>query len=440
VEARAAASFALSERPVPTRPLSVQLRTLRQVAARLQATVRQRTRLVNQFHHLLALTFPELGLLVKDVALGRVLELVHRYSTAPLLPAAADQDLAAIPYFPDRHVARLRELARSSVASLAGPAAEEMVCNQVRQLRDTSARHKRLENLVVQAYHGLARTNHLATITGIGDVAAAVLTAAVADIDRVDTPGKLVASFGALPIGMSSGVDPDGQPRGSRRYVMSKRGNDLMRRYLGMAALSAVRCHPAMRALYRRVVAKHPEHKAIAIGHAMRKLLHLVFALWKSDQPFDPKHHSWEGTAPRSDEEGDVGDRPADQADAAKNQTSGHKPETTPVRTVVTAVRATTVPPAPSVGESTFLDFAHLKRQLPMARVLDHLGLSSRLRGSCPQRRGPCPIHRGDGRGRTFSVNPDENVFHCFDARCGKQGDVIDLWTALHHLSPRGRP
>ena len=52
-------------------------------------------------------------------------------------------------------------------------------------------------------------------------------------------------------------------------------------------------------------------------------------------------------------------------------------------------------------------------------------------------RRGACPIHRGDGRGRTFSVNLNDNVFHCFDARCDKQGDVIDLWAALHHLGLR---
>ena len=28
-------------------------------------------------------------------------------------------------------------------------------------------------------------------------------------------------------------------------------------------------------------------------------------------------------------------------------------------------------------------------------------------------------------------------MFHCFDARCGKEGDVIDLWAALHHLDLR---
>ena len=72
-----------------------------------------------------------------------------------------------------------------------------------------------------------------------------------------------------------------------------------------------------------------------------------------------------------------------------------------------------------------------------MARVLEHLGLAARLSGSGPQRRCACPIHRADGRGRTFSVNLDDNVFHCFEAQCGKHGDVIDLWAELHHLNLR---
>jgi hypothetical protein len=79
-------------------------------------------------------------------------------------------------------------------------------------------------------------------------------------------------------------------------------------------------------------------------------------------------------------------------------------------------------------GEKILIDFAHLKSQLPLARVLEHLGLLGRLRGSGSQRRGACPLHRGDGRSRTFSVNLDDNVFHCFASCCGKEGDVIDLW------------
>ena len=43
----------------------------------------------------------------------------------------------------------------------------------------------------------------------------------------------------------------------------------------------------------------------------------------------------------------------------------------------------------------------------------------------------------GDGRGRTFCVNLDRNQYHCHDARCRSEGDVIDLWAALHHMSLR---
>ncbi len=435
VEARACARFAVSERPAATPLLPAPLRLLRQVAARLQATVRQRTRLINQLHQLLALAFPELALLIKDISCGWVLELLHRYPTAALLAAASADDLAAIPYLPDEPIAALLELARTSVASLSGAAVEELVRDQVRQLRDTGARQQRLEGLLVTAYRQLPKANHLDSIKGIGDVTAAVLTAFIQDIDRFATPGKLVAYFGVLPIEMSSGIDREGQPRGARRYVMSKRGNDLVRRYLWMAALSAVQCNPAVRALYRRVVAKHPEQRAIAIGHAMRKLLHLVFAVWKTDKPFDPGHYPWEG--PPGDADETVAGT-SQGSDKESNQAAGHKPESVPAEEVVTAACADKVAQAAPVGEGTYIDFGHIRAQLPLERVLGHLGLAQRLRGSGPQRRCACPIHRADGRGRTFSVNLKDNVFTCFDARCGKQGDVIDLWAALHQLELRG--
>jgi hypothetical protein len=236
---------------------------------------------------------------------------------------------------------------------------------------------------------------------------------------------------------MSSGVDRDGKPRSSRRYVMSQRGNDLVRRYLWMAALSAAQCNPAARALYQRVVAKHPEHKAIAIGHVMRKLLHLVFATWKSDKPFDPSRRAPTPEPQKVDPGSDTGASMVQEAAADERQAAGHKPAVQPAQEVVTAARAATVADAAEPSEGTFIDFAHLKSQLSMGKVLDHLGLSSRLRGEGQQRRCACPIHRGDGRGRTFSVNVTQGVFCCFDSRCGKQGDAIDLWAALRQMSLR---
>ncbi len=438
VEARAAARFTLTERPTPLAPLCLEQRSLRQVAGRLQAVVRQRTRLLNQLHHLLALTFPELALCTEDLAAGWVLELVHRYPTARHLAAATELDIANIPYMRDAQVAPLLEQARTSIASLQGPAVEELVRDQVRQLRDTGARQKRLENLLVAAYQGLPQDNHLASIPGIGDVTAAVLTAFIVDIDRFETPGQLVAYYGVLPVEVSSGVDRDGQARGPRRFIMSRRGNDLVRRYLWMAALSAIRCNPAVRALYARVVAKHPQDKAVAVGHAMRKPLHLVFAIWKSGRAFDPDHYPWHAPAHVEGADQEVSpDQASAKGRSGPDQAAGHKPAAKPAAQVVTAACADGIAGAAAGGENLYIDFAHLKQQLPLSRMLDQLGLTARLRGRGPQRRCACPLHRGDARGRTFSVNLDANVFQCFAKECGRKGDVIDLWAAVHGFGLR---
>src|SRR5262249_25643601 len=155
------------------------------------------------------------------------------------LAKAAPADLAAIASLPDQHVAPLLDLARSSIASLDGAAAAALVREQVRQLRDVGARQKRLETLLVSAYRASPQANHLDTIPGSGAVTAAVLTAFLLDSDRFAMPGQLVAYFGVLPVEVASGVERDGQARAPRRFVMSRRGNDLVRRYLWMAALSA---------------------------------------------------------------------------------------------------------------------------------------------------------------------------------------------------------
>jgi hypothetical protein len=178
------------------------------------------------------------------------------------------------------------------------------------------------------------------------------------------------------------------------------------------------------------VRAKHSDQPSIAIGHVMRKLLHLTFAIWKTGRPFDPNHYPWGGTNESTESDGSMGEV----------QAAGHTPDE-PAGSVVTsagpATGADAAPPGDGSTAGVWLDFAHLKRQLSMTRLLDHLGLMPRLRGSGPQRRCACPIHRGDGRGRTFSVNLEANVYQCFDARCGSKGDVIDLWAALHHHDPR---
>jgi transposase len=454
VEAQACARYALTENPKPTMPLSAPQRLLGQIASRLESQARQNTRLINQLHNLLSRTFPELALLVKDVGTGWVLSLLGRYPTAARLAAARPSSLEKIPYLPHARVAALLEAARASVASLRGDAADELVREVVEQVKDSHVRHKTLEKLLVTAYRQLP-ANHLDTIVGFGPVTAAILTAKIIDPGRFVEPGKLIGHFGIFPVQASSGIDRDGKSRLPVRMVMCRRGNDLVRRYLWMAALSAAQHNPACQPLYQRVRAKHPEQPSIAIGHVMRKLLHLALAIWKSGKPFDPEHYPWDKAAPGP---GAMGERA---------QAAGHKnPEIEPERSVVTAAcTGSSVTEPAAAGNSTgsaapvsdmtmspslahmpvsppaaeaWIDFEHLKAQLPLERVLAQLGLLDGLRGRGPQRKGPCPLHAAETKpGHTFSVHLGKNVFQCFQPQCGKKGDILDLWATVKGLTLR---
>jgi transposase len=447
-DSRAVARFAVVERPAATPATSTELLMLREVASQLDSQVKQTTRLVNQLHGLMARVFPELATLAPDLGAQWVLRLLEAYPTPQRIARARQASLTAIPYLTGKKAAALQAAARQSVGSLRGPIAETLVCQAVGEIRLSQQIEKRLGQLLVEAYDVLPEGPHrlLTTIPGIGPGTAAVLVAKVVSIDRFATAEQLVSFFGAFPEENTSGYDRRHRPVPPGTMQMSRQGNDLVRRYLWMAAQSAVVHNPAIRALHRRQRARG-KRGDVALGHAMRKLLHLAFAIWKSGRPFDPAHHPWEAA------DGTTGHARAScsvTTSAGDNKTAaGHRQEVILQGKVVTAatckvevsaaeVNPPTQPtPAVAVRPSPLrphVDYAFLRSQITLERVLEHLRLLEGLRGS-RQPRGACPIHGSQNpRSRTFSVNLDRDVFQCFDAACGASGNVLDFWTAFHRL------
>jgi transposase len=432
-ESQAMARFAVVELPKATPPVTPAMTMLREVAGRLQAKVKQSTQAINRLHNLLARVFPELANLSDDLSCSWVLHLLDKYPTARRIAQARLSTLQKIPYLAAELAEQLHLLAQQSVACLSGDVAETLMRDLVAQVRHSQRAENQLRRLLRDAYAALPPSPHqqVETIPGIGVATAAVLIAQALDINRFATPDHFVGYFGVFPEENSSGVDKFGNPLPPGTMHMSRKGNDLVRHYLWNAARSAILHNPPIRTLYYRLKAKG-KRGDVALGHCMRKLLHLVYAVWKSNRPFDDQHVA--GQTPRTAAQ--------DAAQAGKNETAvGHKRDV-PAEEVVTTATATVAPPPSPVKASTAkrparpkVDFAFLRQQVSMEQVLRHLGLLEQLRGRGQQRRGPCPIHgQPDDRQPTFSAHLGKHLFQCFHASCGAQGNVLDLWAAIQKL------
>jgi len=74
-----------------------------------------------------------------------------------------------------------------------------------------------------------------------------------------------------------------------------------------------------------------------------------------------------------------------------------------------------------------WIDFAALKKRVPIRDVLARYGLLETLREkSAGKLSGPCPIHKGKGKSQSFHVDCERNIWNCF-SECQGGGNTLDL-------------
>ena len=143
----------------------------------------------------------------------------------------------------------------------------------LRQIRDHIQRHPHLRQ-----QHDL-----LTSIPGIGDLTAFKLLAEIVDVCAFDSARQLAAFAGLTPRERRSGSSLRGRTR------LSKRGSSRLRSALYFPAIVAQRHNPILQPFAQRLLAAG-KSKLQVIAAVMRKLLHLVFGILKSGQPFDPHY------------------------------------------------------------------------------------------------------------------------------------------------------
>lgn len=123
----------------------------------------------------------------------------------------------------------------------------------------------------------------LETVPGIGPVLAAAIIGEIGDINRFPNARALVAYAG-----LDATVRTSGQFEGTRNRL-SKRGSPVLRHSLWLAAISARRFNPELKEFYEKKRSEG-KHASVATGAVARRLVHLIYSLWKENRPFDPDY------------------------------------------------------------------------------------------------------------------------------------------------------
>lgn len=134
----------------------------------------------------------------------------------------------------------------------------------------------------VAAYPEMANlVKRYTSICGIGLINATTVMVELGDLRRFPRSRQLTAFAGLSPKKWQSGTSVNGKTR------LCKQGSSRVRAALYMAAGSAVRFNPDMKATYERLLAQGKEKRS-ALGAVMRKLLVLMRAVALADHDWQP--------------------------------------------------------------------------------------------------------------------------------------------------------
>ena len=126
------------------------------------------------------------------------------------------------------------------------------------------------------------RIKHLESIPGISFVSAAIVVGETLGFTGF-TNAKQLTSYAGFDVVLKE----SGAYKGKTR--ISKKGNKNIRRVLYMPAMTAVRCNPTLKKFYERV--KPTKAKPmIALVAVERKLLVLMYSLWKNEIDYDSEY------------------------------------------------------------------------------------------------------------------------------------------------------
>lgn len=244
--------------------------------------VRERARLKQSVSRLVTILFPELEKLVPSLHIASVYALLNELPSASSIATCHLTHLTKLledssrgRYSRDKAV-EIRNAARASIGS-SMPAKSLELKHTLKLIGELDSEIDEIEAEIKKIVDETG--SPILSIPGIGYRMGAMILAEIGDFSRFDSPDKILAYAGVSPSTYQSGKME------SSYSHMEKRGS----RYLRFALINAAKYVCLWDPIFQVYLAKkraEGKHYNVAITHATKKLVRLIYAMEKSGKPY----------------------------------------------------------------------------------------------------------------------------------------------------------
>lgn len=244
--------------------------------------VRERAKLKTSISRLVCILFPELEKLVPTLHMASVYAMLYEFSGAKAVASAHLTRLSNLLYEASKGrygkdtAITFKEAAKHSIG-ISMPAKSLELRHTISLIRELDSEIEEIEAEIKSIMDDI--NSPILSIPGISYRMGAMILAEIGDIDRFDSPDKILAYAGLSPTTYQSG-----QLQSSYSH-MEKRGS----RYLRYALFNATRfvCNwdPTFGAYLAKKRAEG-KHYNVAISHATKKLVRLIYQLEKTGNAY----------------------------------------------------------------------------------------------------------------------------------------------------------
>ena len=244
--------------------------------------VQERAKLKTSVTRLVQILFPELEKLISIIHIISVYSLLEEYPGASYIASAHLTKLTNLlaeaskgRYNRDTAI-KFREAARNSIGSVM-PAKSLELKHTIKLIRELTIEIDEIDAEIRKLMDNIA--SPITTIPGIGYSMGAMIVSEIGDFRRFPSPDKVLAYAGLSPSTYQSGKLDNCYSH------MEKRGS----RYLRYALFNAARyvCHwDSTFAEYLSKKRSEGKHYYVAISHAVKKLVRVIFHLERTGQAY----------------------------------------------------------------------------------------------------------------------------------------------------------